>query len=314
MLSQRTVVPPGFAELASDAELAAQLGTQLFGALLRLCHLAEPARDVPGGWSTTMSAEDLATALGVTRKTAAKWCADLVAAGLLARVDGKRLGRGLGATPTRYFVTAIAGLTVPSPPSGNTPGRFSPGKVSPGKKAQVIAYPAHAGRAPQPVALVESPSPDVVVDVLLEKTQHTDPDAPVPAWLSEALRQIGFVGQLPAASAELPPDVLMRVIEAVRTRSGITSRPRYLNWLLRAGPSSIEAFLADEPSPEEERAEPLMASEEYVALSAQHPQWRETVLARAGEEAAAQGVGMDLRMVLRAAAATPVDTGYREAQ
>lgn len=309
MLSQRTVVPPGFAELASDAELAGQLGTALFGALLRLCHLAEPAADVPGGWSTTTSADGLAAALGVSRKTAARWCADLVAAGLLARVDGKRLGRGLGATPTRYFITAIAGLTVPTlPPPRHTPGRFSPGNSSPGKSAQVIAYPVHGVRATQLVRNTAPDGPHPVVDVLLEGTQHTAPEPAVPSWLRDALHQLGYVGELPAAiTRDVPAETLMRVIEAVRSRPGITSGPKYLNWLMRSGPAAMETFLAAGTTADSDPVEDLMTPEDYMRLGEQHPAWKARVLENAGAEAASRGAGLDLRAVLRAAITTSLN-------
>lgn len=315
MLSQRTVVPPGFPELASDAELAGQLGTSLFGALLRLCHLAEPSRDIPGGWCTTLSADALAAALGVTRKTAAKWCADLVAAGLLARVDGRRLGRGLGATPTRYFITAIAGLTVPSPDPRNTPGSSSRGKSSPENNAQVIAYPAIAAPAVGTPVYARAESPDPVVDVSLTNTHHANPDVPAPTWLTEALRQIGFIGPLPETIIrDVPADKLMRVLEALRTRTGIDSPPRYLHWLLRSGPDAIDAFLADAPPSVDSAHEPTMSTAEYVALSDRFPRWKAAVLADAEVDAAARGVAVDLRVVLRAATALALDDRYREAQ
>jgi hypothetical protein len=315
MLSQRTVVPPGFPELASDAELAGQLGTVLFGALLRLCHLAEPSRDVPGGWCTTLSADALAAALGVTRKTAAKWCADLVAAGLLVRVDGRRLGRGLGATPTRYFITAIAGLTVPSPDPRPTRGSSSRGKVSPEKSAQVIAYPVKAAPAVGTPVYARTDSPHPVVDVSSMNTHHDDPTVPTPTWLTESLRQIGFIGPLPEAiTRDVPADKLMRVLEALRTRTGIDSPPRYLNWLLRSGPDAIDAFLADGPPADDTAGEPTMSTAEYVTLSDQFPRWKAAVLADAEQDAAARGIAVDLRVVLRAATALPLDEYYQEAQ
>jgi hypothetical protein len=224
VLSQRTVVPPGFPELASDAELAGQLGTVLFGALLRLCHLAEPSRDVPGGWCTTLSADALAAALGVTRKTAAKWCADLAAAGLLARVDGRRLGRGLGATRrATSSPPSPADRALPDP--RNTRGSSSRGKVSPEKNAQVIAYPVKAAPAAGTPVYARTESPHPVVDVSSMNTHHTDPHGPAPTWLTEALRQIGFVGPLPEA---ITRDVRRQADAGpggLRTRTGIDSRP-----------------------------------------------------------------------------------------
>lgn len=305
MLTSRTVVPPGFPELASDAELAAQLGTALFGALLRLCHLAAPSADVPGGWCTNISADDLAASLGVTRKTCAKWLADLNAAGLIVRVDGKRLGRGLGATPTRYFVTCIPGLTSPDP-DPLRPGKISRGKDSRGNNAQVIAYPVKP-RVPSPtVANSGHKFPDPVVAVSPMNTQHS---GATPRWLTDALSSIGFVGQLPEQIvSQVGAEKLLRLVEAVRDRGGIDSPPRYLNWILRSGPEAIDGFLAGEPLATEQAATPLMDGSQYLALSTRYPKWAQQVLDHATALAADDGAKVDARYILTSAALLPIST------
>ena len=249
MLSQRTVVPPGFTELASDAELARQLGTPLFGALLRLCHLAEPlgrrtrglvdhderrgARGVAG--SQSQDGSEVVRRPGgrgharAHRRQAARAGTRRYPHALLHHRD-RRADRSSRASSPKY--------TRPDLP---------PGTFSPGKDARVIAYPVHGARAPHLVQYAGRAQPDPVVDVSLEGTQHTAPEPAVPTWLREALHQLGYVGDLPAAvTRDVPADTLMRVIEAVRKRPGITSGPRYLNWLLRSGPAAIETFLAAE--------------------------------------------------------------------
>lgn len=298
MLSQRTVVPPGFTELASDAELAAQLGTATFGALIRLCHLAAPAADVPGGWCTTMGAEDLAAALGVSRKTAAKWLGDLVAAGLLARIDGRPLGRGLGSTPTRYFLTAIAGLTHPGPIG---PGTSSRGKASPGKDARVIPYPVQPAQPSPGHRTARAKAPTPVVDV---SSLHTDPnEAAVPSWLTRALNDIGYVGPLPPGTLnQHEPAVLLRVIEQIRARDTISNPAAYLNWLLRAGPSAVTDFLADAPQAEPDR----MDLDEYLRLRGAFPAWDHHVQRLAATKAAETGVNLDLKVILQVAAVVDV--------
>lgn len=305
MLSQRTVVPPGFTELASDSELSAQLGPTLFGVLLRLCHLAEPSPDVPGGWCTTAGRDELAQHLGASPKTAAKWLADLQRAGLISRVDGKPLGRGLGATPTRYFITAIPGLTDPSP---IRPGRFSPGKLSLGKNATVISYPAKSPHPSPSPTYAREELPDPVVDV----SQSTQDQARTPQWLTGALSSIGFIGNLPAdITASVDPATVLQVIEAIKDREGITSPARYLNWLLRQGPTAVADFLAGDPNSEIETPA-LMDTQEYLRLRAEHPAWDEQVHATASELAKQIGAPLDLRVILQAAAATPLN--LREAQ
>ena len=305
MLTQQTVVPPGFTELASDSELAAQLGPTLFGVLLRLCHLAKPSSDVPGGWCTTAGRDDLAAQLSTSPKTAARWLRDLQAAGLIARVDGRPLGRGLGSTSTRYFLTAIAGLTDPSP---NRPGRFSPGKVSPGKNATVISYPAKASNPSREPSYAREIIPDPVVDVFKSTQDH----ATTPQWLSSALTSIGFIGALPPdITNTVEPATLLRVIEAIKDRDGITSPARYLNWLLRQGPSAIDDFLAGDTSSEVE-APVLMDVQDYLQLRAEHPTWDEKVHAEASKLAEQTGARLDLRVILQAAATTPLNV--REAQ
>ena len=305
MLTRRTVVPPGFTELASDSELAAQLGPTLFGVLLRLCHLAEPSSDVPGGWCTTAGRDELAAQLGASPKTAARWLRDLQAAGLIARVDGRPLGRGLGSTATRYFLTAIAGLTDPSP---NRPGSFSPGKVSPGKNATVISYPAKAPIPTRSPAYAREGLPDPVVDVS-NSTQDQDT---TPQWLTSALTSIGFIGALPPEITDrVEPATLLRVIDAIKDRDGITSPARYLNWLLRQGPTSVADFLAGDASGEVEEPA-LMDVQDYLRLRAEDPAWDEQVHAAASELAEQTGARLDLRVILQAAATTPLN--LREAQ
>jgi len=305
VLTQRTVVPPGFTELASDSELAAQLGPTLFGVLLRLCHLAEPSSDVPGGWCTSAGRDDLAAQLGTSPKTAARWLRDLQAAGLIARVDGRPLGRGLGATPTRYFVTAIAGLTDPSP---HRPASFSPGKVSPGKHATVISYPAKASSPSREPAYAREGLPDPVVDV----SKSTHDQETTPQWLTSALTSIGFIGALPPEiTATIEPATLLRVIEAIKDRDGITSPARYLNWLLRQGPTAVADFLAVDVD-SEVQTPTLMDTQEYLRLRAEHPAWDEQVQVAANELAKQTGARLDLRVILQAAATTPLN--LREAQ
>jgi len=305
MLSQRTVVPPGFAELAADAQLAAQLGTVTFGALVRLCHLAEPSADVPGGWCTTIGAEELAEALGVSRKTAAKWLSDLQSAGLVAKVPGRPLGRGLGSTPTRYFITAIAGLTHPGP-SGDPhrPGRVSRGKVSTGKDAQVIAYPVQRTPASVTATIAMPNEPAPVVDVSSSTHQTADPDTPT--WLSDALRSIGFIGPLPAGTlAAHDAATVLRVVEQIRSRPSISSPAAYLNWLLRSGGSAVSDFLADGPHEGEPKPE-LMGVEKYLQLRSAFPAWADQVHQRAAASAQAAGVKVDLKVILAAAATVDV--------
>ena len=305
MLTQRTVVPPGFTELASDSELAAQLGPTLFGVLLRLCHLAEPSSDVPGGWCTTAGRDELATQLGTSPKTAGRWLRDLQAAGLIARVDGRPLGRGLGSTATRYFLTAIAGLTDPSP---HRPGSFSPGKVSPGKNATVISYPAKAPIPTRDPAYAREGLPDPVVDVF----KSTQDQETTPQWLTSALTSIGFIGALPPEITNtIEPATLLRVIEAIKDRDGIASPARYLNWLLRQGPTAVADFLAGDASGEVE-APALMDVQDYLRLRAENPAWDEQVHAAASELAEQTGARLDLRVILQAAATTPLN--LREAQ
>ena len=148
--SLRRHLMPGFTELAADMTLADLLGTEAYGALLRLCLAAEPSADLPGSWVIVHTQADLAAYLGYSANKTGKLLALLCEAQALVRERGIRLGRGMGATSDRYFVAAVPGLVTPgpAPPGEYTPPAYSRHRfTSHNYTRQEVRLPM-AGRAP----------------------------------------------------------------------------------------------------------------------------------------------------------------------
>jgi hypothetical protein len=124
--------------------------------------------------------------------------------------------------------------------------------------------------------------------------------------LAAGLNSIGFIGTLPSdVTDQLEPAVLLNVIEAIKTREGIDSPARYFNWLLRQGPGAVHDFLNTLTDSVVEPAA-LMDTQVYLALRAQHPAWDAQVHATAQQLAEQTGARLDLRVILQAAATTPL--------
>jgi len=309
---------PGFTELALDAPLAQLLGTENFGALLRLCHLAQPSGDVPGSWVFAHNQVELAEYLGCSKNKAATILRLLCESGALARDRGIRLGRSMGATTDRYFITAIPGLTSPitsTPPTHpprdrppqlvsdlsspslsklkNTTVKTTPVKNEP----ELSPVPSHAsdGSAPDLGHLINVISKDLLDEEKQQPKTHQ--------LLKTALTRIGWDRDLPNH-----PDPLLvaQVATWLASNSVMDNRAGYLNTILRNG--DLETFaqskgLAGNTRPGGAGSDlPGFTSAQYVQLRTQFPQWDEHVQQTAALLATERGVPVRMALLCEVAA------------
>ena len=318
----RVGMMPGFTELALDAPLAQLLGTENFGALLRLCHLAQPSGDVPGSWVFAHNQVELAEYLGCSKNKAAAILRLLCESGALARDRGIRLGRSMGATTDRYFITAIPGLTSPehiSPPTSTPP------KLPPNNFPQ--------GRSPQPVTELSSPSLSKLKNTTVKTTPvKNEPElSPVASHASDgsapdlghlinviskdlldeeiqqpkthqllktALARIGWDRDLPQ---HRDPLLVAQVATWLASNSVMENRAGYLNTILRNG--DLETFahakgLVSKIIPDRSG----FTSAQYVQLRATHPEWDEHVQQVASVLATERGVPVRMALLCEVAA------------
>jgi hypothetical protein len=307
---------PGFTELAADMTLAGVVGTEAFGALIRLCVIAEPALDVPGSWVVAFSRADLAAYLGYSANKTKELLAHLVDAQLLVREPGTRLGRGMGATTDRYFIAAVPGLVTPTPlPRGtHTRSRNTPVTDSPVISRPVKAAPAQPG-VPSRAPAYASTGPTHVSDLTDENSSHeSDPDrspASTSTLLTAALARVGWTGPLP-----LTGDVALVAATAtwLAGQTGIANKAAYLNKLITNGDLvkfAAERGIAAGPSPEHAG----LSSAAWVQAKNAHPHWAAPVHDRAAAVAAERGVAVRLALLCEVAAsiAIPDDSQARQA-
>jgi hypothetical protein len=190
-----TAVPPGFAELAADGPLAAQLGVTLWGALMRLCQVGDWASDLPGAWATHQGLDELSAELGCAVPTLRRWLRDLQAARVIVTVPANR---ALGIAYERHVIACIPGLTVPAG-RGPKPSRARSASPSPEIGSDTFVHEhfvqeenVQERKILSPVGFHEENPPSgsnscaglVVVDKerLLKNKQHTPTQcAPTPA-------------------------------------------------------------------------------------------------------------------------------------
>ncbi len=301
---------PGFTELALDALLAQLLGTENFGALLRLCHLAQPSGDVPGSWVFAHNQVELAAYLGCSKNKVASILRLLCESGALARDRGIRLGRSMGATTDRYFIIAIPGLTSPTPPAPRPATRssghitdvssptisrlnYSTLKTTPVKtEPQLAPVASHTG----PGSASDSGHLINVIskDLLDEEVKQPNPSI----LLKTALARIGWDRDLPQHS---DPLLVAQVATWLAHHSDMANRAGYLNTILRNG--DLETFAQSKGLTGNSGSEPAgFTSAEYVQLRTQFPQWEEYVQRVAGELAATRGVPVRMALLCEVAA------------
>ena len=313
---------PGFTELALDAPLAQLLGTENYGALLRLCHLAQPSGDVPGSWVFAHNQVELAEYLGCSKNKAASILRLLCESGALARDRGIRLGRSMGATTDRYFITAIPGLTSPitsTPPKlppNNPPRDGSPRPVtelsSPSfsklKNTTVKTRPVKTEPELSPVASQTSDGlalvPGHLINVISKDLLDEEKQQPrTHQLLKTALARIGWDRDLPQH-----PDPLLvaQVATWLASNSVMENRAGYLNTILRNG--DLETFAQSKGLAGNTRpggggsARPGFTSAQYVQLRAQFPQWEEHVQQTAALLATERGVPVRMALLCEVAA------------
>ncbi len=323
VIAIRVGTMPGFTELALDAPLAQLLGTENFGALLRLCHLAQPSGDVPGSWVFAHNQVELAEYLGCSKNKVASILKMLCESGALARDRGIRLGRSMGATTDRYFITAIPGLTSSAPPVHpprdhspqpipNVPSpsfsklNYSTLKTTPMKnKPELAPAASHTGlgSASDPGHLINISNKDLLDD---EEKQ------PKPSQLLKtALARIGWDRDLPQHS---DPLLVAKVATWLTHHSVMDNRAGYLNTILRNG--DLETFAHSKGLTGNSSSERVgFTSAEYVQLRTQFPQWDVDVQRAAGELAASRGVPVRMALLCEVAATIELPTrdGYSHA-
>ncbi len=319
---------PGFTELALDAPLAQLLGTENFGALLRLCHLAQPSGDVPGSWVFAHNQIELAAYLGCSKNKVASILKMLCESGALARDRGIRLGRSMGATTDRYFITAIPGLTSPTPPV-RPPRDRSPQPI-PNVSSPTISKlnnstlkTSSVNSAPRLSPVASQSAQDSgqnqshLINVSNKDLLGDEEKQPNPSQLLKtALARIGWDRDLPQHS---DPLLVAKVATWLAHHSDMANRAGYLNTILRNG--DLETFAQSKGLTGNTRvgrmgSEPAgFTSAEYVQLRAQFPQWDGDVQRAAGELAASRGVPVRMALLCEVAATIelPARDGFSHA-
>ncbi len=314
---------PGFTELALDAPLAQLLGTENFGALLRLCHLAQPSGDIPGSWVFAHNQVELAAYLGCSKNKVASILKLLCESGALARDRGIRLGRSMGATTDRYFITAIPGLTSPTPPSPG-PATRSPRPISEVSSPIISRLnnstlkTSSVNSAPRlsPVASQSAQGlgqdQSYLINVISKDLLDDEEKQPNPSQLLKtALARIGWDRDLPQH-----PDPLLvaQVATWLAHHSDMANRAGYLNTILRNG--DLETFAYSKGLIGNSGSERVgFTSAEYVQLRTQFPQWDVDVQRVAGELAATRGVPVRMALLCEVAATIelPARDGFAHA-
>lgn len=110
--------PPALTTILDDTFIT-QLGPELYGYYMWICLNSHPAGDVPGGWCISLSVDELREAWGIGEGKTRGILRDLVRMRLLVRSPGRHLGRGIGTTPHRYFLSYSDRLTHPKNPDGD---------------------------------------------------------------------------------------------------------------------------------------------------------------------------------------------------
>lgn len=328
----RPGVMPGFTELASDTVLAQNLGSELFGTLLRMCHVAQPSVDVPGSWVVDLKQTDLASFMGVSRNKMIRILNELVTGNMLALDEGARLGRGFGSVNNRYFITAIPGMSAPvpshTPPQPMT--RIAPKDVHQGADLKIresrfstlqdrtLKDATPLSGTPQGSAPSQSSSYSVtkLQDVytltnkeLLDEseteqrqreTAPCDSDADQPsARMRSALESIGWIGPLPLTHDHH----LVTQVALWLSRQDLANKAGYLNKVIRNGDLTTFAASKGIKVPITRAG---LTSAEFTRLKNLYPDWSELVDEAA--QALAIERGVTVRMALRCEVAATIPT------
>ena len=314
---------PGFTDVAADMDLAALLGTESFGLLIRLCHIARPAGDLPGSWVVDHTQAELATHLGCARNTLARQLRLLTDAGVLHLERGRRLGRGMGTTNDRYFLAVVPGMTLPQSPAPTPPGARRGTDPQVDTRLGVTTLHSRALKdsavkpgAPQPSVPSATAGSTVhgagtVSDLTDEFSSHDDtPEHPNPPavdapggspLLALALARIGWEGPPPVTDV---PAVVAAVATWLARETSIGNKAGYLNRLIRAG--DLERFATERGLVTAQDTVNRMPAPEFVALKRAHPDWAARVEEAARQLAAERGVPVRMAVLCEAALTIPL--------
>lgn len=328
----RPGVMPGFTELASDAVLAQSLGSELFGTLLRMCHVAQPSVDVPGSWVVDLKQTELASFMGVSRNKMIRILDELVTGSMLALDEGARLGRGFGSVNNRYFITAIPGMSAPvpsrTPPQPTT--RITPMDVRHGVDPQVresrfstvknrtLKDATPLSGTPQGSAPSQSSSYSVTklqdADNLTNKELLDEPETEqkqreTTVWESDAenpsarmrvaLESIGWIGPLPLTQDHH----LVTQVALWLSRQDLANKAGYLNKVIRNGDLASFAASKGIKIPITRAG---LTSAEFTRLKNLYPDW--AALVDEAAQALAIERGVSVRMALRCEVAATIPT------
>lgn len=296
---------PGFTELAADMALADVLGTEAYGALLRLCLVAEPAADLPGSWVVCHTQADLASYLGFSANKTQRLLTVLTDADALVRERGIRLGRGMGATPDRYFVAAVPGLV--TPPGPGPRGPVTPLRHTVAADAVVKTSALHPravqGRIPSRSTGYVPTGSAGVSELNDDYSSHTpEPEPSTSGLLATSLARIGWTGPMPRTN----DTALVSAVAAwLAGQTGIANKAAYLHTLI--GKGDVERFAAERGIARSATGEQAtgLTSAEFVQLKRSFPDWAEQVTAAAQQVAVERGCAVRLALLCEVAASIP---------
>jgi hypothetical protein len=340
VIAMRRGLMPGFTELATDMELAAHLGTELFGVLIRLAHIAEPSVDIPGSWVVNQTQLELATFLGFSTNKCQRVLTDLAASGAIVKDAGLRLGRGMGSTNARYFIAAVPGLTVPTPrtptppqsprttrDTSNTDTRnrevnnsvLHSSVLQPSALHSVHSSPAPVWGTPDSTHLMNELNDSSSDDMKTPTSKSLTPiPAPTPtpvgaqtySPLTTALTRIGWSAPIPT---DQDPVLLAAVATWMHGQSRFANKAAYLHTVIKKGELAMFAATMGVTPPVTSPAHsssgsPVMSSSDFVTYSATYPDWADQVTARAQILATERGCTVRMALLCEAASLIPVPT------
>lgn len=306
-------LPPNYAAVAADDNLAHALGMEGHGLLLWLLRNSAPSPHPAGAWITTGSADTIAETLGWGRQKVMRYLRDFRSLGLIASVEGIRLGRGIGMTPTRHYMLTDPSMT--PPPNHPQGDRQAQDVRSQNKPAQDRT--AQNDRA-QPRHLVGVTNyTDVIPTHLMNEDDEPSSGRMIPAppntgIVERALRPLGWTGSLPDPSVHAP-DAIIALTEWLKTQQHIERKGAYLRRLLSQGPAAetcaqlgIRSVGGSTQAAEDTAPSPVALSpEEYWDRAYADPEWKLAVETEARRIANLTGQKVTLALLRRIAAETP---------
>ncbi len=306
------MTPPGFDALTSDLELATTIGHDRFGALLMIALNASEQADLPGGWAVVAGVEQVGGLLGLSKPGALKVLRDLEAYGLIRRIQGRNLGRGMGSLPSRIWMTYNPHLASPSD-DPETTETLSPSIRTPSITRSLIAVDNSSSVPSFPLGNDQESFDNKNVSAVMSDhsssfMSHDNDMMPLescPGPLKQALQALGWNGDVPRGD----PEVITVLAQwVVRQPSGRFKKPAaWLRAVLRK-PGEAPKLVAElgllqrsENLREELSKMPdidgVMSLSEYQERCIQDSRWEAIVNTEARRRANEQGVHVSMLMI-----------------